>query len=73
MKKFFIIIKYLISLGLLYLIFKNYGNDFLRLIQVIELKYIAIVIVISILQYIFSAYRWMYISKHTGLDISFSY
>tara|TARA_Y100000590_G_scaffold115336_2_gene131618 strand:- start:1560 stop:2456 length:897 start_codon:yes stop_codon:yes gene_type:complete len=73
MKKFFIIIKYLISLGLLYLIFKNYGNDFLRLIQVIELKYIAIVIVISILQYIFSAYRWMYISKFTNLEISFSY
>ncbi len=73
MKKFFIIIKYLISLGLLYLIFKNYGNDFLRLIQVIELKYIVIVIVISILQYIFSAYRWMYISKFTNLEISFSY
>ena len=73
MKKFFIIIKYLISLGLLYLIFKNYGNDFLRLIQVIELKYIAIVIVISILQYIFSAYRWMYISQVTNLDITFMY
>jgi len=73
MKKILILIKYLISLGLLYLIFINYGADFLRLIQVIELKYVAVVIIISILQYIFSAYRWMYISQFTNLEISFSY
>ena len=73
MKKFLILIKYITSLGLLYLILNDYGSDFLKLIKVIEFKYIALVVVISVLQYIFSAYRWMYISQYTNLEISFSY
>ena len=73
MKKFLILIKYITSLGLLYLILNDYGSDFLRLIKVIEFKYIAIVVLISVLLYIFSAYRWMYISQYTNLEISFSY
>ena len=73
MNKLLIFIKYGTSLGLLYIILNDYGSNFIKLIQVIDLKYILIIILISGIQYIFSAYRWMYISQHTNLKISFFY
>ncbi len=73
MKKILIFIKYSISLGLLYMVLNDYGSNFIKLIQVIDLRYIFIIILISGIQYIFSAYRWMYISQHTNLNISFVY
>ena len=73
MKKTLTITRYFISIGLLYLILHDYGNDFLKLIQVIDFKYILLIMLISIAQYMFSAYRWQYISKYTNLNISYSY
>ena len=73
MKKLVILAKYIVSLGLLYIILDDYGNNFIKLVQVIELKYIFVILLISIVQYIFSPYRWMYISHHTNLKISFFY
>jgi len=65
------ICKYIISLGLIYILFINYGKDILNTIKLVNIDYIILIIFISLIQYILSAYRWKYISKYTNLNISF--
>ncbi|MBC8307967.1 MAG: flippase-like domain-containing protein [Pelagibacterales bacterium] len=73
MKLIINVLKYLVSIILLYLVIDSYGVSIYELLLIINYKYILLIFFISFLQYSLSAYRWMYISKHTGLDISFSY
>ena len=63
--------KYIISISLIYIVFDNYGHDIVNTFKLININFILIVLFISIIQYLLSAYRWMYISRHTDLDISF--
>ena len=65
------ICKYIISLGLIYILFINYGKDIINTIKLVNIDYIILIIFISLIQYILSAYRWKYISKYTNLNISF--
>jgi len=65
------ICKYIISLGLIYILFINYGKDILNTIKLVNIDYIILIIFISLIQYTLSAYRWKYISKYTNLNISF--
>ena len=65
------IFKYIISIGLIYIVLDNYGNDIINTIKLVNINYIVIIFLISFAQYLLSAYRWMYISKYTDLDISF--
>ena len=65
------ILKYAISIGLIYLVLNSYGVNIVSTIKLVNPTYIIIIFIISFIQYILSAYRWMYISKHTDLDISF--
>ncbi len=67
------IIRYVISIVLIYIIFDNYGYQILQTINIIHYEYILLIIGISFIQYLLSAYRWMYVSKFTNLYISFSY
>ena len=65
------ICKYIISLGLIYVLFVNYGKGIIDTIKLVNIDYIILIIFISLIQYILSAYRWKYISKHTNFNISF--
>lgn len=73
MKNFFNIMRYLVSVLLIYIIIDNYGEKIYRLISIVDFSYILIIIILSIFQYFLSAYRWMYISQVTNLDITFMY
>ncbi len=64
-------IKYVSSILLISIIIAYYGKQILQLLLSINISYIFIVILISTIQYILSAYRWMYISKYTNLNIDF--
>ena len=66
------IFKYIISISLIYIVFDIYGHDVINTFKLININYILLIILISIIQYLLSAYRWMYISKYTDLNISFS-
>ena len=63
--------KYIISISLIYIVFDNYGHDIVNTFKLININFILIVLFISIIQYLLSAYRWMYISRYTNLNISF--
>ena len=64
-------LKYASSILLIFIIIAHYGKHILQLLLSININYIFIVILISTIQYILSAYRWMYISKYTNLNIDF--
>jgi len=64
-------IRYIISIILIYIIFDNYGYKILKIINIIDYKYIILIIGISFGQHLLSAYRWMYVSKFTNLNINF--
>ncbi|MAR77982.1 MAG: hypothetical protein CMD43_03450 [Gammaproteobacteria bacterium] len=64
-------LKYASSILLIFIIIDHYGKHILQLLLSINISYIFIVILISTIQYILSAYRWMYISKYTNLNIDF--
>ena len=66
-------IRYIISIILIYIIFDNYGYQILQTINIINYQYIILIIGISFIQYLLSAYRWMYVSQFTNLHINFSY
>jgi len=66
-------IRYIISIILIYIIFDNYGSQILQTINIINYQYIILIIGISFIQYLLSAYRWMYVSQFTNLHINFSY
>ncbi len=63
--------KYIISISLIYIVFDNYGHDIINTFKLININFILIILFISIIQYLLSAYRWMYISRYTNLNISF--
>ena len=63
--------KYIISISLIYIVFDNYGHDIVNTFKLININFILIILFISIIQYLLSAYRWMYISRYTNLNISF--
>ena len=64
------LLKYIISITLIYLVFREYGINVINTFQLINIDYILLIIILSFIQYILSAYRWMYISKHTNLNIT---
>ena len=67
------IIRYIVSIILIYIIFDNYGYKITQTINIINYKYIILIIGISVGQYLLSAYRWMYVSKFTNLNINFEH
>jgi len=67
------IIRYIVSIILIYIIFDNYGYKIIQTINIINYKYIILIIGISVGQYLLSAYRWMYVSKFTNLNINFEH
>ena len=67
------LIKYFISFVTIYLIFNQYGNNIYNILILIDIRYILLIIFLSFIQYMISAYRWMYISRFTNLDINFFY
>ena len=67
------IFKYTLSLGLLYYVITTYGNDMQKTLAVINYHYVLLVFFISFIQYVLSAYRWMYISSKNGTEMNFLY
>jgi hypothetical protein len=49
------ICKYIISLGLIYILAINYGKDIINTIKLVNIDYIILIIFISLIQYILSA------------------
>lgn len=64
-------LKYLISIIVIYYIINEFGINIFNILSIIDLRYILLIIALSIIQHLISAYRWMYISKITNLKISF--
>ena len=67
------IFKYTLSLSLLYYVITTYGNDMQKTLAVINYHYVLLVFFISFIQYVLSAYRWMYISSKNGTEMNFLY
>ena len=67
------IFKYTLSLSLLYYVIATYGNDMQKTLGIINYHYILLVFFISFIQYVLSAYRWMYISSKNGSEMNFLY
>ena len=67
------IFKYALSLSLLYYIFATHGTDMLKTLSMINYHYVILVFFISFIQYVLSAYRWMYISSKNGSEMNFLY
>ena len=65
------ILKYAVSISLIYALFIDYGKNIVNTFQLINIDYVLLIIFLSVMQYILSAYRWMYISKYTNLNITF--
>ena len=64
-------LKYILSISIIYYIINQYGINIFNILSIIDIRYIILIILISIIQHFLSAYRWMYISKITNLNISF--
>ena len=64
-------LKYVLSISLIYYIINQYGINIFNILSIIDIRYIMLIILISVIQHFLSAYRWMYISKITNLNISF--
>ena len=64
-------LKYLLSAIILYYIIINYGINIYNILSIIDIRYIVLIILISIVQHLLSAYRWLYISKITNHNIGF--
>ena len=67
------IFKYILSFSLLYYVLSTYGNDMQKTLSMINYHYVIVVFFISFIQYVLSAYRWMYISSKNGSDMNFLY
>ena len=67
------IFKYTLSLGLLYYVIATYGTDMQKTLNMINYHYVIAVFFISFIQYVLSAYRWMYISSKNGSEMNFFY
>ena len=67
------IFKYTLSLSLLYYVIATYGDDMQKTLGIINYHYILLVFFISFIQYVLSAYRWMYISSKNGSEMNFLY
>ena len=67
------IFKYTLSLSLLYYVIATYGDDMQKTLSIINYHYILLVFFISFIQYVLSAYRWMYISSKNGSEMNFLY
>ena len=65
--------KYILTLGLLYYVIDTYGTDIRKIFSIINYHYIGLVFFVSFLQYVLSAYRWMYISSKNGSEMNFFY
>ena len=64
-------LKYILSILIIYYIIEQYGINISNILSIVDIRYIILIILISIIQHFLSAYRWMYISKITNLNISF--
>ena len=69
MNKFF---KYITSFLLLVYIFFYYGHDINLIIRNVEIVYLPIIIFISIVQYLLSAWRWYFIALNTNTKIKYN-
>ena len=67
------IFKYTLSLSLLYYVIATYGDDMKKTLGIINYHYVLLVFFISFIQYVLSAYRWMYISSKNGSEMNFLY
>ena len=67
------IFKYTLSLSLLYYVIATYGDDMQKTLGIINYHYILLIFFISFIQYVLSAYRWMYISSKNGSEMNFLY
>ena len=52
-------------------IFIYYGNDIKLIISKVELIYLPVIIILSIVQYILSAWRWYFIALNTNTKINY--
>ena len=52
-------------------IFVNYGDDINLIIQKVEITYFPMIILISIIQYLLSAWRWYFIALNTNSKIKY--
>ena len=50
-------------------IFFNYGNDINLIIRKVDLIYLPVIILLSIIQYLLSAWRWYFIAHNTNAKI----
>tara|TARA_B100001109_G_scaffold79804_2_gene65253 strand:+ start:10517 stop:11350 length:834 start_codon:yes stop_codon:yes gene_type:complete len=50
-------------------IFVNYGNDINLIIRKVDLIYLPVIILLSIIQYLLSAWRWYFIAHNTNAKI----
>ena len=64
-------LKYILSVLIIYYIINQYGINISNILSIVDIRYIVLIILISVIQHFLSAYRWMYISKITNLNISF--
>ncbi len=64
-------LRYIFSLLLLFYLVSEYSVDILSIVGKLNIKYVLIIVLISMIQYLLSAYRWMYISSKSGHDMNY--
>jgi NhaP-type Na+/H+ or K+/H+ antiporter len=64
-------LKYLLSIALMAYVFVYYGNDIKLAIKEVNLLYLPLIILLSLLQYFLSAWRWYFIASSTKSRIDY--
>jgi len=64
-------LKYLLSIALMAYVFMYYGNDIKLAIKEVNLLYLPLIILLSLLQYFLSAWRWYFIASSTKSRIDY--
>ncbi len=64
-------LRYIFSLVLLFYLVSEYSVDISSIAGKLNYKYVFIIILISVIQYLLSAYRWKYISLQSGHDMNY--
>ena len=64
-------LRYIFSILLLFYLISEYSVDILSIVGKLNIKYVLIIVLISMVQYLLSAYRWKYISSKSGHDMNY--
>jgi uncharacterized membrane protein YbhN (UPF0104 family) len=64
-------LKYLLSIALMAYVFVYYGNDIKLALREVNLSYLPLIILLSLLQYFLSAWRWYFIASRTKSRIDY--